>query len=262
MISSELLTFSMADDHTAVVTFNRPPANALSMDDLNELGENLTKMDSSDSVKVVILTSASSQFFVSGADIKELAGIKTKEEGRKFSEKGQDIINQIESAKKPFIACVEGVCLGGGFELALACHLRIAGAEARFGLPEINLGLMPGFGGSYRFAKLVGTGRAMEVMLTGKQFTAIEAKEMGVVNRVVQKGKALETSLNLAEQIQSKSALSIAAIMTTVNDPECISMEEKLKKEAKAFGSLFPTHDAQEGMKAFLEKRLPEFKDK
>ena len=135
-------------------------------------------------------------------------------------------------------------------------------AAARFSLPEINLGLMPGFGGSCRFAKLAGTGRAMEAMLTGKQFTAIEAKEMGVVNQVVQKGKALETSLNLAEQIQSKSALSIAAIMTTVNDPECISMEEKLKKEAKAFGSLFPTHDAQEGMKAFLEKRLPEFKDK
>ncbi len=261
MASSEFISFTIANEHTAVLTLNRPPANALNVGFLDDLQKDINKLNASDEIKVVILTSGSPKFFVSGADIKEMSQIKTEEEGREFSEKGHEVMNRIALATKPYIAAVDGVCLGGGLELALACHLRIAGREARLGLPEINLGLMPGFGGTQRLSRIVGHARALEMMLTGKQLTAEEAMGIGLVNQVVQKGGALEAALNLAEQIQSKSALSVMAILNAVNNPDYESLADRLNNEKELFGKLFPTHDAQEGMQAFLEKRLPDFKD-
>lgn len=262
MASSKFISFAITNKHTAVLTLNRPPVNALNIECLEELHDNLKKLNLDNNVKAVILTSGSSKFFVSGADIKEMSGIKTEEEGMRFSEKGQAVMDQIELATKPYIAAVDGVCLGGGLELALACHFRIAGSEAQLGLPEINLGLIPGFGGTQRLPRIVGPTRALEMMLTGKPITANEAKEIGLVNQVVQKGKALDAAFNLAEQIQSKSADSTAAILSLANNRDCVSLDEKLKKESEAFGKLFPTHNTQEGLKAFLEKRLPNFNEK
>jgi len=254
---SEFISITRAGKHTAVLTLDRPPANALNFLFLHNLRKEIDKMNASDEIKVVILNSASKQFFVSGADIREMSQYKTAEEGVTFSEKGHALMDRIGLASKPYIAAIEGVCFGGGLELALACHLRIAGNEARLGLPEVNLGLMPGFGGTRRLPKIVGHARALEMMLTGRQLTAEEAVKTGLVNQTVQKGHALEAALNLAEQIEKKSANSVSAILAAVN-----SIEETPDKEPELFGQLFPTQDAQEGMRAFLEKRLPNFKDK
>lgn len=262
MTSSPPITCVAEDDHTAILTIDHPPANTLSHEVLEELEKVLDQANSDKAFKAVVLTSRSPKFFAAGADIKELAAIQSQKLGREFSERGQGILNKIETARKPFIAAVEGYCLGGGCELALACHLRIAGAEARFGLPEINLGLLPGFGGTQRLPQLVGPARALEMMLTGREVSAEEAYKMGLVNRVVKEGSALETALTLAKQIHSKSAVSIAAILSAAHNRDCLPMEKRFQREAEIFGSLFETHDGREGLNAFLEKRVPQFKDR
>jgi enoyl-CoA hydratase/carnithine racemase len=250
------------DDHVALVTLNRPPANVLSVEMLAELEESVESINRNETIKAVVLAGGSTKFFCAGADIKELSKIGSEQEGYKYAEYGQSVLNKIESAPKPYIAAVEGVCMGGGFELALACHMRIAGTEAKFALPEINLGLMPGFGGACRLPECIEKSRALEMMLTGKEVDGEEAQKLGFVNQVVKSGAALEIAIHLAKQIAGKGGRAISAIMSTVDNADCASLEERLKKEADAFGKLFTTHDTREGLLAFLEKRLPKFEDK
>lgn len=248
----------LVDEHTAILTFNNPPANTLSMALLDDLAEQIDQITKNPEVKVVILASSLEKFFIAGADIKELAAIDSAQAGKKYSAKGQIIFEKIEHSHKPYIAAVEGFCLGGGCELALACHLRIAGTDAQFGFPEINLGILPGFGGTHRLPHLIGTGRALELLLTGNIVTAGDAFAIGMVNRVVKNNAALDTALTLAKQIQNKSTLAISAILSTNR----ATGHERLQKESQAFGNLLQTEDAKEGIKAFLEKRVPHFKDR
>ncbi len=248
------------DENTAVWTLNHPPVNALSQALLSALDTLVDEACQNDEVRSVILTSFTQKYFVAGADIKELSNISNQAEGQKYAERGQAILMKIENAPKPFIAAIEGYSLGGGLELALACHLRIAGAEARLGLPEVNLGLMPGFGGTQRLARQVGQDRALEMMLTGKHIPAQEAYDLGLVSQVVKSGSTLDTALNLARQIQTKSASSVSAILASLRSREEDSLQDRYKKEAKAFGALFETEDGKEGLSAFLEKRQPQFK--
>lgn len=248
------------DENTAVWTLNHPPVNALNQNLLNTLDALVEETCQNDQVRTVVITSFSQKYFVAGADIKELNQISGKAAGEKYAEQGQAVFQKIESSSKPFIAAVEGHCLGGGLELALACHLRIAGAEARLGLPEVNLGLMPGFGGTQRLTRQVGKDRALELMLTGNHISAQEAFELGLVSQVVKVGASLDSALSLARQIQTKSALSIASILASVRSQGEDSLKERYQKEAKAFGALFETEDGKEGLAAFLEKRQPQFK--
>ena len=257
MTPADSVSVLVDDSQTAVLTLNNPPANALSVSLLEALGKTVRSLIVNEKIRAVVVVGGSQKFFAAGADIKELCEIDTEAKGREYSEKGQSVFNEIENAPKPYLAAVEGHCLGGGLELALACHLRIAGSEANFGLPEINLGLMPGFGGTVRLARLVGEGRALEWMLTGNNVSAEEAVQSGLVNRMVGKGNALETALNLGKQIAQKSPHSVAAILKTALSADSASWQEKLMRESRAFGALFETDEAKEGLKAFLEKRLP-----
>ena len=248
------------EENTAVLTLNQPPVNALNENLLNALDNAVEETRQNDLIRSVILTSALPDYFVAGADIKELHALKSQAEGLAYAERGQAILQKIENARKPFIAAVEGYCLGGGTELVLACHLQVAGAHARFGLPEVNLGLLPGFGGTQRLPQKIGLARALDLMLTGKQITAREACDFGLIDQVVKTGSALDTALSFARQIQSKSALSIAKILEAAYQDKSTPLAERYQKEAEAFGSQFETEDAQEGLTAFLEKRLPQFK--
>lgn len=248
----------LIDEHTAILTIDNPPANTLNMALLDGLAKHIDHITKNPTIKVVVLTSSWEKFFVAGADIKELAAIDSAQAGKKYSAKGQIVFEKIEHSHKPFIAAVEGYCLGGGCELALACHLRIAGVNAQFGFPEINLGILPGFGGTHRLPHLIGSARALELMLTGNTLTANDAFAIGMVNRVVKHNAALDTALTLAKQIQSKSALAISAILNSSRT----ASHERLRKESQAFGNLLQTEDAKEGINAFLEKRVPHFKDR
>lgn len=254
MSPTDPVSLLVDDCHIAIITINNPPANALSLSVLDSLSKTVRSINADPGVRAAVIAGGPRKFFTAGADINELAAIDTESKGREYSARGQRVLNEIESAPKVYIAAVEGHCLGGGLELALACHLRVAGSEATFGLPEINLGLMPGFGGTQRLPRLVGTGRALEWMLTGKIIDAEEAKNSGLVNQTVKKGAALETALNLGNQIQAKSSHSAAAILQTALNPDSVSWEEKLLNESRAFGALFETREAQEGIKAFLKK--------
>ncbi|MBI5426688.1 MAG: enoyl-CoA hydratase/isomerase family protein [Nitrospinae bacterium] len=248
------------DERVGILTIHNPPANVLRLDLLDELAAELDRIADDPAVKVAVLASPLEKFFVAGADIKELANIGSGAEGTKFSEKGQALLDKIELSRKPFIAAAEGFCLGGGLELVLACHMRIAGTGASFGFPEINLGLIPGFGGTVRISRLVGQAKALELTLTGSAITAEQAWSIGLVNQVVKKGAALDTSLSLARQIQGKGARAVAAVLDTVLSEG--SRTERLQRESRAFGELFGAEDAREGIKAFLEKRVPHFKDR
>jgi len=245
----------IVDEKTAVLTLTHPPANVLGGSVLGELSDRVRDIETDPAVKAVVIGSGLAKFFAAGADIKELAGIDSAEAGRRFSQAGQRVFDAIERSAKPCIAAIEGYCLGGGCELALACHPRIAGREARMGQPEIGLGLIPGFGGTRRLSRLIGPARTTELLLTGKTLSADEAAAIGLVNQTVKSGAALETALDLAKQIQSKSAPAVAAVLKILRDPSA-------EREAEAFGNLFSTHDTREGIRAFLEKRNPEFKDR
>jgi len=251
------------EDRIATITIDHPPANAFNRQVVEELDSAFDEVTGNKEVKAIIITGAG-QFFIAGADINEIYAVKDNEdEAMAFLRRGQNLMNKIEASEKPVIAAINGrYALGGGLELAMACHIRIAEDGVRIGGTEINLGVMPGWGGTQRLPRIVGKGKALEMMLTGDHITAQEAYRIGLVNKVVPTGQVIREAKGMAKRIISKSALPIAAIIGAVNEGLEQSLEEGLATEAQQFVSLQGSEDMTEGLKAFLEKRKPVFKDR
>lgn len=248
------------DGPVAIVTINRPEKrNALNTQTVDELRRVVLELKHDDTTRVVVITGAGDKAFVAGADINELS-VQTPVGGREHGRTGQHVLELVEHLGKPIIAAINGVALGGGCELAMACTLRIAADTARLGQPEINLGIMPGYAGTQRLPRLVGKGRALELLLTGDAISADEAWRIGLVNRVVPAASLLEEVKKLAHTLASKAPIAMRYIMDAVNQGLDMSLGEAQNYEATLFGLVSTTEDMREGTKAFLEKRKAEFK--
>ena len=252
------LVYELADG-VATVTFNRPKVlNALNTETLAELDGLLAEIAGDDAVRVVILTGSGEKAFVAGADIKELSGLSPLEAAR-HAAMGQSIFGRLEGLGKPSIAAINGFALGGGLELAMACTLRLAADNARMGLPEITLGLIPGFGGTQRLPRLVGQGTALQLVLTGGMIKADRAESIGLVNEVVEAAGLMDRARELAGQLAGFSGAILGLAESTVRRGAEMAFDEAIAFEAAQFGVAFATDDAREGMGAFLEKRKAEF---
>lgn len=251
-----------AGDGIATVTINRPDKlNALDEATIRELGDVVEHIARDDDVRGVILTGAGSKAFVAGADIAELARMGPLD-GIEVSRLGQRVFRAVELSRKPVIAAVNGFALGGGCELALACHLRIASENAKFGLPETKLGIIPGYGGTLRLPRIVGKGRALELILTGEMIDAQEAHRIGLANRVVPQDRLMEEARKLMGTILRNGPVALGlAIECTTRGME-MSVDDGLALESNLFGLLAATDDMREGMNAFLEKRKAEFRSR
>ena len=244
----------------ARVTINRPDKlNALNATVIEELGDAVTRIQTDAAVRGVILTGAGQKAFVAGADISELAN-QGPIEGKARSLRGQNVFRSLESCGKPVIAAVNGFALGGGCELAMACHIRIAAEHAKFGQPEVKLGIGPGYGGTARLPRLVGSGRALELLLTGGMIDAAEAYRIGLVNKVVPGARLIDEAEVMLRAILENGPLAIRACLEAVDAGLEMSVDQALLLEANLFGLLSATADMKEGTKAFLEKRKPAFK--
>lgn len=240
------------------ITLNRhDKLNALNKDVMSDLNASLDEIESNPEIKAVILTGAGQKAFVAGADISEFVGL-SNEEGKALAKTGQDIFLRIENCTKPIVAAVNGFALGGGCELAMACHFRVASDNAKFGQPEVNLGLIPGYGGTQRLVQLIGKGRALELLMTGNMIDASIALEYGLVNHVVPQDDLLAKAKMILQQIISKAPFAIGKCITAAN--AVFSNENGYEIELKSFGACFATNDMKEGTAAFLEKRKPQFK--
>jgi len=249
-------------DGILVVTIDRPKVlNALNAQTVEEIYEALSNARSDDAVKAVIVTGGGEKAFVAGADINELAQ-KTPITGKETSERGQFIFSFIERFPKPVIAAINGFALGGGCELALACHIRIASEKAQIGLPEVSLGIIPGYGGTQRMARLLGKGRALELICTGERVSAGEAERIGLVNRVVPAEQLMAVAEELARKIMSRGPLAVRAAIEAVMQGSDMPFEQGQFLEATLFGLLCASVDTKEGMKAFIEKRPVNFTGK
>ena len=250
-------------DKIAVLTIDHPPVNSFNTQVITELDEAVDGLLANDEVKAIVITGGGTNAFVAGADIPEIQKLLDQPGGLKMaSEQGQGLFLKIEKASKPVIAAINGFCLGGGLELAIACHMRICSDRARLGQPEINLGIIPGWGGTQRLTRLVGKGKSIELILTGDMITAQEAYRLGLVNKVVPAGAVLKEARGLARKVVSKSKFPVAAALRAIFAGAETTLEEGLEVEAEEFGRLADTKDAHEGVSAFLEKRQPQFKDR
>jgi enoyl-CoA hydratase len=245
----------------ALLKINNPPMNALDEETMRQLESSMKKLAADDTAKAVVITGEGPTFVV-GADINKVREVDTEEKGRALTSEAQGIINLIENLRKPVIAAINGLCLGGGTELAMACHMRIIGDQAQMGLPEILLGIMPAFGGTQRAVRLLGPARALEIMLTGKFLPAAECEKIGLVNRMVPHGQVLDEAMKLAKELSFKGQLAVSAIIEAVMTGGRLSLADGLKLESELFGKLAKSEDKIEGIRAFLEKRRPVFKGK
>lgn len=253
----EFLKLERNKNRVSLLTIHRPEKlNALNSAVLNELDQLFQMLRNDEKTGAIIITGAGDKAFVAGADIKELSSL-TKEQGEHLSAAGQAIFDQIESFSKPVIALINGYALGGGAELAMACHVRIATDNALIGLPEVSLGLIPGYGGTQRLPNLVGKSKAMEMILTGQPVKADEALRMGLVNHVESATDALENTIKLAEKMLRNGPLALEKAIEAINS---VYSNNRYTKEATLFGQLCDTNDFKEGTNAFLEKRKADFK--
>ena len=244
------------------ITVQRPEKlNALNRLTLETLDAAFAEAALAEDVRVVILTGAGNKAFVAGADISEMNTL-TPVQGRDFSLVGQRLMRRIERLNKPVIAMVNGFALGGGMELAMACHLRIAADSAKVGQPEINLGLVPGFGGTQRLLRLAGRAAALELCLLGAPISAERAQQLGLINRVVPAAELEAETTKLAEQLANAAPLALRGILDAINVGGECAIEEGLEYESAQFGLVFSTDDMREGTSAFLERRKPEFKNR
>lgn len=247
------------DDQILTVTINRPDKlNAINATVMRELGEVMQEVYSNEEIRSVIITGAGQKAFVAGADITEFNGVR--EDGTRMSKKGQDIFAGIERSPKPVIAAINGFALGAGCELAMSCHFRIAASNARFGQPEVNLGLTPGYGGTQRLAQLIGKGRALEMLLSANMIDADTALKFGLVNHVTEPDALIQKARDLLAIINTKAPVALAGCIKAVN--AVFETTDGYELEAKLFGECFATEDLKEGRDAFLGKRKAIFKGK
>ena len=244
-------------DGVLIVTVDRPKVlNALNEQTVDELERVFLEARTDESVRAVILTGGGEKAFVAGADIGELAKM-TPLTGKDVARRGQQVLNTIERMPKPVIAAINGFALGGGCEIALACHIRIASEKAQLGLPEVTLGIIPGYGGTQRMARLLGKGKALELILTGDRVTATEAERIGLVNKVVPSEQLMTAAEEMARRIASRGPVAVRSAIEAVMSGSDMAFEEGQVLEATLFGLLAATDDMKEGMSAFLEKRPP-----
>ena len=247
------------DGAVAILTINRPKVNALNGRTLAELRTAFEALQADDSVRAIVLTGGGDKAFVAGADINELA-VLTPAQGKEHARDGQRVFDLIEHLGKPVIAAVNGFALGGGCELAMACTLRVAADTAVLGQPEINLGIIPGYAGSQRLPRLVGKGRALEMLLTGDHISAARAYEMGLVNKVVPAAELIAAATALAQTLAAKAPIAVRYIIEAVNHGLDMPLAQGQFLETSLFGAIASTDDTKEGTSAFLEKRKAAWK--
>jgi enoyl-CoA hydratase len=251
----------LIDEGVAVATINRPPANALSRALILEVDALLDKVENDESVRVIVLH-GEGKFFSAGADIKEFTSVTSGDEFSELSASGQEVFERLEQFSKPVIAAIHGAALGGGLELAMACHLRFVTEKAKLGLPELQLGLIPGFAGTQRLPRYVGMPKAAEMLLTSDPISGVEAARLGLANQAFTDEELLPKSMELAKKIAKKSPVAVKAALRMLQYSKPLSYHEGVKAEADSFGEVFISEDAKEGIQAFLEKRVPVFKGK
>jgi enoyl-CoA hydratase len=259
-MTKKILSYSVADC-VATLTINNPPVNAMNHDLLQELAETMEALQGDESVRAVVLTGAG-RVFIAGADIRILAGIPSSHEGTEMAVRGQAILNKLEQFEKPVIAAINGTCLGGGLELAMCCHIRLAAEGARLGQPEINLGIIPGFGGTQRLTRIIGRSKATQLILTGDTVSAQEARALGLVSEVFSPDDLLRQAQGLGRKIASKGRVAVRAALQAIGEGTDLPLGEGLALEARLFGETCESEDRKEGTRAFLEKRQPRFTHK
>ncbi|MDN7246728.1 enoyl-CoA hydratase/isomerase family protein [Planococcus shenhongbingii] len=249
-------------DHYAVITINNPPMNVISNGVFKELDKAFQELGNDEKVNAVIITGQGEKIFAAGADIKEFPQLIGKQGIKKEFLETHAVLNRIDHFEKPVIAMLNGLTLGGGFEVALCCDIRIAEEHAQIGLPEITLGLFPGGGGTQRLPRLVGEAKAKELMFTGEAVSAVEAERIGLVNKVAASGEGLETARKMANRIGRFSLPALSRIKKAVDQGLELPLDQGIDLEAELFEEVFQTEDVQEGVKAFIEKRKPAFQNR
>lgn len=248
------------ENNVGIVKLNNPPVNVLNKPLLTQLGELIDKIKDNAEIKVILLTGEGSAF-AAGADIKSMPQLKAAE-GEQMALFGQEVFNKLENLDKVSIAAINGVALGGGLELAMSCDIRIISEKAKVGQPEINLGIIPGYGGTQRLTRLVGKPKAKEIVLTGDNLTAQEALQAGIATKIVAPEELMNVALELATKIASKGQVAVRAAKKAIDQGFEQNLSEALKTEAKYFGEVCDSEDKNEGVIAFMEKRKPNFKDR
>jgi enoyl-CoA hydratase len=256
----ENVTYAV-EDGIALITVNRPKVlNALNAQTLKEIRAAFEAARTDSAVAVVVLTGAGEKAFIAGADIAEIKALENYEAAKAFADRGQELLNSIEELGKPVIAAVNGFALGGGCEISMACHIRLASENARFGQPEVNLGVIPGYGGTQRLSRLVGKGKAAQLCLTGEMIDASEAKRIGLVNEVYPQAELIDAARKMASAIMSKGPLAVRYALAAVLRGAELTLADGLRLEGDMFAAACNTEDRMEGTSAFLEKRKAEFK--
>ncbi|KGR76839.1 enoyl-CoA hydratase [Ureibacillus sinduriensis] len=249
------------EEGVAIVTIQRPPANALSRGLILEVDEMLNAAENDDAIRVIVLH-GEGRFFSAGADIKEFTEVSSGEEFTQLSTSGQKVFERLESFTKPVIAAIHGAALGGGLELAMACHIRYVSHDAKLGLPELQLGLIPGFAGTQRLPRYVGVAKAAEMLFTSEPITGTEAVQSGLATRAFEAEELLPKSIEIAKKIALKSPVTLKATIEMLQYGKHQAYYDGVKAEAESFGTVFESEDAKEGIQAFLEKRKATFTGK
>lgn len=247
------------EEMIATIKINRPPANALSAGLIQELGKVLDEIEPNEDIRVVLIH-GEGRFFSAGADIKEFTAVESSDDFSKLGVNGQNLFDRMENFPKPIIAAIHGAALGGGLELAMACHFRLVTESAKLGLPELQLGIIPGFAGTQRLPRYVGVARAAEMMFTSDPITGTEAVQYGLANHAYPEEELFDKAYKMAQKIAKKSPLAIKATIELLNFTKTKEFYSGVKREAELFGEVFVTEDAKEGISAFIEKREPNFK--
>jgi enoyl-CoA hydratase len=254
--------YSLNDAGVALMEINNPPMNALSRPVLDAIKDTLTEALTDKDVRVIVFTGVG-KAFIAGADISELNDFETAEEGADFLIRGQNLTHIFTNADKPIIAAINGFCLGGGMEMALACHIRLADESATLGLPEIKLGVIPGYGGTQRTPRTIGNGRTLELILSGTFLDGVKAAQYGLVNRAVPKGTVVDEAMKLAGIIAGKSRVAVRAAIRAVQEGSSMDdLRDAMQLEREQFGICYASEDKKEGISAFSQKREPKFRDR